>query len=446
MHRPARQLLAPSLTLCLCASLAEPAVAQSSLDAVEGDPADRPLRFGLRLGFGTAGASKADDGFGEPTLLFGSAFTGSSLQASVVGSYRLTLPSSSLHASIRWELGMATYSTEGFAETPAYRREIRFSTTHLEIPLLIELAWRAGPVLVGAHAGAGIRFGVAASAEEIRGPGSPPDPPLSIRTGGSPSVLIGASIAADMGRWVLPLDVRFRWNPTYPSTTRDRFDAWRSESSTGAYLVDTGWALVFSTGFDLRFGTPRAASAPVSAYVPPPDYSPPPPPPPPPPTLPDHDGDGVPDMYDACPIEPIQPGEIGPFPGCPESGGIVTVSCDYIDIAAPIDFDSGSARVSDSSWPILYILADTLAVTRNIRLVRVEGHTDDRGSATANRRLSQERAEAVVDFLIDAGVEPHRLEAVGYGPDYPVADNRTEQGRQMNRRVEFLILENDTCQ
>lgn len=73
----------------------------------------------------------------------------------------------------------------------------------------------------------------------------------------------------------------------------------------------------------------------------------------------------------------------------------------------------------------------------------VEGHTDSGGDAAANLDLSQQRAEAVVAYLVDGGIEEDRLTAVGYGESRPIADNGTEAGRAQNRRIEFVIREGD---
>lgn len=72
--------------------------------------------------------------------------------------------------------------------------------------------------------------------------------------------------------------------------------------------------------------------------------------------------------------------------------------------------------------------------------VRIEGHTDDRGSENLNQVLSQKRAEAVRDALIEEGVDAARLQAVGMGESQPVADNASEQGRSRNRRVDVVLL------
>jgi len=75
------------------------------------------------------------------------------------------------------------------------------------------------------------------------------------------------------------------------------------------------------------------------------------------------------------------------------------------------------------------------------RKVLVEGHTDSRGSKAYNLKLSQKRAEAVKRALVERGIEPDRIIAKGYGEAYPVASNLTAAGRQQNRRVEIVILD-----
>ncbi len=75
------------------------------------------------------------------------------------------------------------------------------------------------------------------------------------------------------------------------------------------------------------------------------------------------------------------------------------------------------------------------------RRVRIEGHTDSRGGDNLNQALSQQRAEAVRDALVAAGVDADRLEAVGFGKDRPVASNDSEDGRARNRRVDIVVLE-----
>jgi outer membrane protein OmpA-like peptidoglycan-associated protein len=82
-----------------------------------------------------------------------------------------------------------------------------------------------------------------------------------------------------------------------------------------------------------------------------------------------------------------------------------------------------------------------LVVRTGIKRLRIEGHTDNQGDKAANLTLSKERARAVVDALVKAGLEPARLEAEGFGDTRPVAPNLTPKGRELNRRVDLVIPE-----
>ena len=77
--------------------------------------------------------------------------------------------------------------------------------------------------------------------------------------------------------------------------------------------------------------------------------------------------------------------------------------------------------------------------------IEISGHTDSKGSATYNLKLSEARAKSVVDFLIRSGIEPSRLSYKGYGFLKPIASNDTEEGRQQNRRTEFKVLAFDAA-
>jgi len=112
-----------------------------------------------------------------------------------------------------------------------------------------------------------------------------------------------------------------------------------------------------------------------------------------------------------------------------------------IVITKRVYFATGRSKIKRRSYSLLNEVALTLKANMQIKGVRIEGHTDSRGKRKRNLKLSQARAEAVRNFLIRAGVAPGRLFAQGYGPDKPVADNRTRRGRRQNRRVEFTILD-----
>lgn len=107
-----------------------------------------------------------------------------------------------------------------------------------------------------------------------------------------------------------------------------------------------------------------------------------------------------------------------------------------------VTFGLGSANLTAAAQEVLNGVALSLNDNESIR-VEVSGHTDNTGARAVNMRLSQERAEAVREYLISRRVAPDRLVARGYGPDQPAADNATLQGRSLNRRVELSIIENE---
>jgi outer membrane protein OmpA-like peptidoglycan-associated protein len=103
-------------------------------------------------------------------------------------------------------------------------------------------------------------------------------------------------------------------------------------------------------------------------------------------------------------------------------------------------FDTGSATIQPESTPTLKEITRALEQNGDLRL-RIEGHTDNTGSADANQQLSERRAAAVRDYLVQqAGIDASRLESAGMGQTAPVADNATPEGRQTNRRVELVVL------
>ncbi len=105
------------------------------------------------------------------------------------------------------------------------------------------------------------------------------------------------------------------------------------------------------------------------------------------------------------------------------------------------DFDKASLRAD--SKPELERVAKVLKDNPSMK-IEISGHTDNKGSATYNLKLSESRAKSVVDFLITSGIEKNRLTYKGYGFLKPIASNETEEGRQTNRRTEFKVLEIDS--
>jgi OOP family OmpA-OmpF porin len=109
-------------------------------------------------------------------------------------------------------------------------------------------------------------------------------------------------------------------------------------------------------------------------------------------------------------------------------------------IAHGIQFKTGTAKIHKASLPTLDGVAKTMKRNKKI-MVRIEVHTDSTGSSRYNRRISQERANAIAKYLVSKGVKARRLDPKGYGEDKPIADNKTAAGRAKNRRVELVIVD-----
>ena len=156
----------------------------------------------------------------------------------------------------------------------------------------------------------------------------------------------------------------------------------------------------------------------------------------------DNDGDGFLDAEDKCPGEPEVINGVDDDDGCPDEGeSKVRVTAEKIEILEKVFFDSGRATIQGRSFDVLNQVASVMRSQRQIRLLRVEGHTDSRGNDDANLELSQRRADAVKVYLEGRGIDAGRLQAVGYGETKPIADNDSSAGRADNRRVEFFIAE-----
>jgi OmpA-OmpF porin, OOP family len=104
-----------------------------------------------------------------------------------------------------------------------------------------------------------------------------------------------------------------------------------------------------------------------------------------------------------------------------------------------VEFDFGKSTLRPTSFPTLDELVEYLQRKDDER-VEIGGHTDNIGTAAKNMKLSQERAQSIVNYLISKGIGADRLVAKGYGSSDPVAENNTEEGRQRNRRTEVKIL------
>jgi OOP family OmpA-OmpF porin len=150
---------------------------------------------------------------------------------------------------------------------------------------------------------------------------------------------------------------------------------------------------------------------------------------------PDSDGDGVADDLDVCPAVPGDKDNRG----CPRYKQVVAKYDEKLEISQKVFFAFDKAVILPKSFDLLDEVARVLSDAPGFK-VRIEGHTDATGQEKHNHELSENRALAVRDFLIDKGVDPKRLDARGFGSSEPLDSNATADGREKNRRVEFVIL------
>ena len=169
----------------------------------------------------------------------------------------------------------------------------------------------------------------------------------------------------------------------------------------------------------------------------------------------DNDADGIADLDDRCPLRPEDPDGFEDEDGCPEVGPAVAVASagpavgapqvavdgDRLDVPERVFFHPGRAELQSESFPVLMDVARFLQRRADLGRVRVEGHTDTTGGAAFNADLAARRAEAVVLFMVSTGLDPERFDTTGVGPAQPVGDNTTRQGRALNRRVEFKLVD-----
>ena len=156
---------------------------------------------------------------------------------------------------------------------------------------------------------------------------------------------------------------------------------------------------------------------------------------------PDNDRDGLLDIVDRCPLKAETMNQFQDQDGCPDQRVEAPAQeGELIGLSEKIFFEHNESIILKRSYPILGQVADLLKRHPRISLVRIEGHTDDTGGVHFNLNLSQRRAEAVRLHLIGLGVEMERLKSVGYGDQKPIASNDTEDGKALNRRVNFRII------
>lgn len=146
----------------------------------------------------------------------------------------------------------------------------------------------------------------------------------------------------------------------------------------------------------------------------------------------DSDGDGVIDLEDKCPKTPGVKENFGCPPITQEEAEVLKKAFDNLEFA------TGKSVIRTTSYESLNELADLMKKKKEYKLM-IEGHTDNVGKRSSNITLSKNRSNAVMKYLVSKGVSSDRFIVKWYGPDKPIADNSTEEGRQRNRRVEMTL-------
>lgn len=170
----------------------------------------------------------------------------------------------------------------------------------------------------------------------------------------------------------------------------------------------------------------------------------------------DSDGDGVPDADDKCPGTPV--GSLVDARGCtvvadsdgdgvtddkdlcsdtPRGVSVNATGCTQKLVVQDLRFSNNSAEMTADSKARLAGVVAKIKNNPAIKGMTVSGHTDDRGAASYNQRLSEQRAQAVRNYFIEQGVDEDIIRATGQGESQPIADNASADGRAQNRRVEI---------
>ncbi|MBK8941245.1 MAG: OmpA family protein [Polyangiaceae bacterium] len=152
----------------------------------------------------------------------------------------------------------------------------------------------------------------------------------------------------------------------------------------------------------------------------------------------DADKDGIGDAKDDCPKEPGEPSTEKGKNGCPKFIRRIEGSTE-IQVLKKVEFEFGKATLRPDSFPILDEVYKLLVANPEIKLLSIEGHTDNVGSDQGNLLLSKNRAKSCLDYLIKKGVASSRLSSEGFGEGKPIETNDTAEGRAKNRRTEFHI-------
>jgi outer membrane protein OmpA-like peptidoglycan-associated protein len=153
---------------------------------------------------------------------------------------------------------------------------------------------------------------------------------------------------------------------------------------------------------------------------------------------PDNDADGILDVKDLCPFEPETVNGYADNDGCPDEENVRVVG-DRIVLDDRVHFFVNSAVIRQVSYPLLQRLAKLVAEHPEYTHIAVEGHADERGAEDFNRKLSDDRARSVLEFMVKQGIARERLSSQGFGSSRPLVDKKNEYSWLLNRRVEFAV-------
>jgi OOP family OmpA-OmpF porin len=133
-----------------------------------------------------------------------------------------------------------------------------------------------------------------------------------------------------------------------------------------------------------------------------------------------------------------------PKPEPPKPPPRVELRDNKIEFKEKIQFEVNKAVIKEESFSLLHDIADVIKKNPHVKKLSIEGHASAEGDPKKNKKLSDDRAKSVMDHLVKKeAIEPARLTAKGWGIEKPIASNDNEEGREKNRRVEFLVVEQD---
>jgi large repetitive protein len=155
---------------------------------------------------------------------------------------------------------------------------------------------------------------------------------------------------------------------------------------------------------------------------------------------PDNDGDGFPDAQDKCPNEAEVINGVEDDDGCPDRGNaLVVVSPDRLELLEAVEFKK--TVIQKTSMNLLAQIGATLRAHPSILRLRITVHVQPTKKPDADKKLSEQRAQAIKDWLVTYGIDPKRLDPRGFGGTNPLVDPKTKNAAAINDRVDLVILE-----